>query len=193
MSNVLFPRDGVILDACVIINLYASGHMQSILESIPKPVSIAAYVHEMEMQKIYTGPDDDVMKETEQINLQSFVNRKLLHILPLEDGPEATAAVGFSAETRLDTGEAISAAIAVHRSFSLATDDKAAISFFTRRMPQLHLISTPELLKHWFDTNRPHIMVISLAVRNIQKRARYEPHHDHSLYEWWKRCGAESL
>src|SRR5258707_9937255 len=104
--------------------------MQSILESIPKPVSIAAYVHEMETQKIYTGPDDDVMKETEQINLQPFVEGKLLRVVPLEDGPEAAAAIGFSAATRLDTGEAISAAIAVHRSFSLATDDKAAISFF---------------------------------------------------------------
>src|SRR5260370_12040216 len=103
MSNVLFPRDGIILDACVIINLYASGHMQSILESIPKPVSIAAYVHEMETQKIYTGPDDDVMKETEQINLQPFVEGKLLRVVPLDDGPKAASAIVFSASTRLNT------------------------------------------------------------------------------------------
>src|SRR6266849_9270514 len=97
MSDVLFPCEGVILDACVIINLYASGHMQSILESIPKPVSIAAYVCDMEAQRIYTGPDEDVAKETESINLQSFVERKLLHVAPLENGPESAAAVSFSA------------------------------------------------------------------------------------------------
>ena len=191
MSDVLFPCDGVILDACVIINLYASGHMQSILESIPKPVSIAAYVHEMEAQRIYTGPDDDVAKETALINLQSFVDGKLLHVIPLEDGPEAATAVSFSVATRLDTGEAISAAIAVHRSWSLATDDKMAISFLTRKVPHLHLVSTPELLKHWVDATRPHFIVTSLAVGNMRKRARYEPHHDHSLYEWWKRCGED--
>jgi len=191
MSDGLFPREGVILDACVIINLYASGYMQSILESIPKPISIAAYVYEMETQRIYTGPDEDVARETELINLQSFVNRKLLHIVPLEDGREAIAAVGFSAATRLDTGEAISAAIAVHRSWSLATDDKMAISFFTRKVPQLHLISTPELLKHWVDVTRPYITATNSAVANIRKRARYEPHHDHSLYRWWRACGAD--
>src|SRR5258708_3495953 len=191
MSDVLFPCDGVILDACVIINLYASGHMQSILESIPKPVSIAAYVHKMEAQRIYTGPDDDVAKETELINLQSFVDGKLLQVVPLEDGPEAAAAVSFSAATRLDTGETISAAIAIHRSWSLATDDKMAISFFARKAPQLHLISTPQLLKHWVDLIHPHSTVTSLVVENIRKRARYQPHHDHSLYEWWNRCGAD--
>src|SRR6266566_7308772 len=164
MSDMLFPCEGVILDACVIINLCASGHMQSILESIPKPVSIAAYVHEMETQRIYAGPNEDVAKETELINLQTFVERKLLHVVPLGDGPEAAAAVSFSAATRLDTGEAISAAIAVHRSWSLATDDKTAISFLMREMPQLHLVSTPELLKHWVDAARPHFTVASLAL-----------------------------
>ncbi|SRR5260221_7477716 len=193
MSDVLFTYDGVILDACVIINLYASGHMQSILASIPKPVSIAAYVYEMEAQRIYTGPDEDVAKETELINLQPIVERKLLHVVPLENGPESAAAVSFSAATRLDTGEAISAAIAVHRSWSLATDDKMAISFFARQVPQLHLISTPQLLKHWVDVTRPHSIVTGLAIENIRKRARYEPHHDHSLYEWWKRCGEDSF
>jgi len=190
MSDVLFPYDAVILDACVIINLYASGHMQSILESIPKPVSIAAYVYEMEAQRIYADSDDDMAMETESINLQPFVQSELLHVVPLENGSEAAAAVSLSAATRLDTGEAISAAIAMHRSWSLATDDKAAISFFARQAPRLHLISSPQLLKHWVDVARPHSTTTGLAVENIRKRARYEPHHDHPLYEWWKRCGA---
>src|SRR5579864_9139024 len=97
MSDVLFPGEGVILDACVIINLYASGYMRSILESIPNPVSIAAYVHEMEAHRIYTGPDEDVTKETELINLQPFVDSKLLQVVLLEDGPEANTVVSFSA------------------------------------------------------------------------------------------------
>ena len=173
--------------------LYASGHMQSILESIPRPVSIAAYVYEMEAQRIYSDTDDNVAMKTESINLQPFVESALLHVVPLENGSEAAAAVSLSAATRLDTGEAISAAIAMHRSWSLATDDKAAISFFARQAPHLHLISTPQLLKHWVGAARPHGTITSLAVENIRKRARYEPHHDHALYEWWERCGAGSF
>jgi hypothetical protein len=91
MSDLLFPCDGIILDACVIINLFASGQMQSILESIPKSVSISAYVYEMEAQRIYTGPDDDVTKETEVINLRPFIEKKLLHVVPLADGPDTNS------------------------------------------------------------------------------------------------------
>ncbi len=188
MSDVLFPGEGVILDACVIINLYATGYMRSILESIPKPVSIAAYVHEMEAHRIYTGPYEDVTKETELINLQPFVDSKLLQVVPLEDGLEANTAVSFSAATRLDNGEAISAAIAVHRSWFLATDDKTAISFFTRKAPQLHLISTLEILKYWVDTTGPQMAAVGVMLGNIRKRARYEPHYEHHLYGWWKAC-----
>jgi len=95
MSDNLFPRSSVILDACCIINLYASGHMQSILESIPKPVVISAYVHDMEAHRIYTGPDEDVMRETELINLQPFVDSKLLQVVSLDDGLEANTVVSF--------------------------------------------------------------------------------------------------
>jgi hypothetical protein len=126
----------------------ASKRMQSILESIPKPVSIAAYVDEMEAQRIYSDPDDDVAMETESINLQPFIESELLHVVPLENESEAAVAVSLSAVTRLDTGEAISAAIALHRSWSLATDDKAAISFFARQVP--HLETSPRrVYKSW--------------------------------------------
>ncbi len=186
MSDILFSRKGVILDACCNINLYASGHMQSILESVPRQVAVAAYVHDMEAHRIYNGPDDDVMKETELINLQPFVDNKLLQIVSLEDGLEANTAVRFSAAAALDSGEAITAAIAVGRSWTLATDDKAAISFFSREVPQLHLISTPEILKHWVDTTRPKIAVIKVMLNNIRNRSRYEPHTKHLLYSWWR-------
>lgn len=190
MSVELFPCAGILLDACIVINLFASNHMDAILESIPRPVAIAAFVHEKEVLNIYTGPDRDVTAAKEAINLQPLIDRGMLQIVSHESQQEATEALKLSVAA-IDTGEAMSAAIAAHRSWSLATDDKMAISFFMRNVPDLHLLSTPELIKHWIDTARPGLAVIADALANIRKRARYAPHRDHALYQWWKTHEAD--
>src|SRR4051812_5551531 len=119
-----FPYEGIILDPCCVINLYASGYMRNILESIPKQVAIAAYVLYEESNRIYTGPLDDPTRETEVINLQPLVDDNLLRVVSLENEAEENRVVQFSSVRRVDTGEAITAAIAVHRQWSLATDDR---------------------------------------------------------------------
>ena len=186
MSDFLFPHGGIILDACCVINLYASGYMKSVLESIPKQVAVTSYVCNVEAHRIYSGPVEDITKKTELINLQSFIDEQLLQVVFPESEAEENTIVNFSSVATLDSGEAITAAIAVHRQLSLGTDDKAAISFFKRNIPQLHVISTLDILKHWADTTDPQLGVISIMLENIQNRARYKPHYNHHLYAWWK-------
>jgi hypothetical protein len=188
MSDFPFPHEGIILDACCIINLYASGYMQSILMSIPKKVSVAAFVRDVEANKIYSGPDEDAMRETELINLQPFVEKKLLQMVSPENEAEENTVVNFSSAAAIDSGEAITAAIAMHRQWSLATDDRVATAFFTRKVPKLHLISTLDILKYWADTTCPSLTAMKVTLKNIQNRARYRPHYKHHLYRWWERC-----
>jgi len=187
MSDFLFPREGIILDACCVINLYASGYMKIILESIPKQVVITTYVREVEAKRIYSGPVEDLTGETEWINLQPFIDDKLLQAVSLENEAEENMVVNFSSAARLGNGETIAAAIAVLRQWSLGTDDKVAISFFMRKVPQLHLISTLDIVKHWVDTTGPGSSVICCVLENIQNRASYKPSDKHHLYEWWKQ------
>jgi len=184
MSVEPFPRAGILLDACVVINLFASKQMQAILEALPRPVALAAFVREKEVLNIYAGPDDSITAKKEAINLQPFIDQKLLQVVP-HDSQEFATMLKIS-KTYIDTGEAISAAIARHRSWSLATDDKIALSFFMHTMPELHLVSTLDLVKYWAEATQPHLAVIADALANIHKRARYTPHHDHALYQWWK-------
>lgn len=188
MSDILFPKQGVVLDACCIINLCASGYMQSILESIPRQVGVAAYVYEKEVLRIYGGPDEDVTREVQQVDLQPFVDSSLLEVVFTDDELERLV-VNFSV-ARIDSGEAISAALAVHRSWSFGTDDKSAIAFLAQKFPQLHLLSTPDLLKHWVDSGHPQPSVVSTMLKNVRRRAKYEPHAKHPLYMWWKACVA---
>lgn len=187
MSDFPFLREGVILDACCLINLYATGYMKSILESIPKQVAVATYVRDVEVTRIYSGPSEDITKETELINFQPFIDERLLQVVCPENEAEENTVVNFSSVAALDSGEAITSAIAIHRQWSMATDDRAAISFFMRKMPYLHLLSTLDILKYWSDTTCPQLTVIAIMLENIQIRAKYKPHYKHHLYGWWEQ------
>lgn len=187
MSDFPFRHEGIILDACCVINLYASGYMKTILTSIPTQIFVTSFVHEVEANRIYSGPNDDITKETELINLQPFIMGELLQLVSPGNEEEENTVVNLSSAAAIDSGEAITAAIAVHRQWSLGTDDKAAISFFMRKVPQLHLISTLDILKYWADTTCPPLMTLRIMLNNIRDRARYRPHYKHHLYAWWER------
>jgi len=183
-TGVVFLHECIILDACCIINLYASRQFGNILEAIPASVAIATYVREEEVLKVYGGPAEDVMQKEEQIDLQPFIDRGLLLPVSPESEAENVTYVNFAAS--LDDGEAIIGAIAVHRNWAIGSDDRRAISFFAKEAPQLQRISTLELMKHWVDSTELPADVVRNALRNVRFRAKYVPHSKHPLYHWWR-------
>lgn len=185
MAGLVFLHDCIILDACCVMNLYASRKMSEILETIPKPVAIAAYIHKEEALWVYGGPDDNVTQEKERIDLQPLIERRLLTVVSPETETEQNTFVAF-ATILGDDGESITGAIALHRNWVIATDDKKASRFFNREAPQLQIISTLELLKHWVNTVQPPSEIISTTLRAMQQRANYKPSDKHPLYGWWK-------
>jgi predicted nucleic acid-binding protein len=112
--------------------------MGNILKSIPKSVTVAAYVHAKEAMRIHGGPNGDITQKYERIDLQPFINSRLLTIVSPETEAENLTFVNFA--TALDDGEAITGAIALHRNWSIATDDRKATSFFTQNMPHIQTI-----------------------------------------------------
>jgi hypothetical protein len=184
MTEVVFFHDYIILDACCIINLYASRQFGNILESIPTSVAVATYVREEEARKIYGGPDEDVTQREEPIDLQPSIDSGLLVLVSPDSEAENVTYVNFAAS--LDDGEAITGAIAVHRDWAIGSDDRRAIAFFAKVAPQLQRISTLELMKHWVDTTEQPPNAVRAALRNVRARAKYEPHTKHPLYAWWR-------
>jgi predicted nucleic acid-binding protein len=187
MSDLVFSHDCLILDACCVLNLYASYQMESILTAIPVQKAVADYVKDHEALYIWAGPGEDVLKERESVNLDYFVDQDLIKIAALNEEDEANTFLHFASE--LDDGEAITGAIALHRNWAIATDDKKARALFSRDAPNNQIITTPELVKHWADSRNPSLGTIKTAIKNIQSRGRYFPDKQHPLYEWWQ--GAE--
>ena len=182
--TLTFSHSCVILDACCVINLYASGYIEDILRSIPPDVATATFVRDKEATRIYSGSTDPAQKY-EAINLGPYVTSGLLRIVSLETEAENISFVNFAAALGGD-GEAVTGAIAHHRNWSIGSDDRKALAFFTRTTPQLQLISTLELVKHWADTSNAGFELLQRALRNMRVRARYAPSGSHLLYDWWR-------
>lgn len=168
-TNIVFSHDCLLLDACCAINLYGSGQMEDILKAIPGTIALATFVL-----------DEEILRS----NLQSFVDRGLIHTVSPDSEAEANTFVNFAVE--LDDGEAVTGAIAMHRHRGVATDDRKARSVFARVNPGVQLLSTPELLKHWVNTSNPSLEVVREALQNVQTQASYRPSVTHALHVWWQ-------
>ncbi|MCB0207957.1 MAG: hypothetical protein KDJ52_01430 [Anaerolineae bacterium] len=180
MTDLIFSHDAIILDACCVINLYASKQIEVILDAIPKSVCIAAYVKDEEILRIY----DISTNRTEDIDLKPLIDKSILVLVYLNLETEAETHVNLA--TVLDDGEAVTGAIAYHRNWAIATDDNAAIKVFKREAPHLQIITTPELIKYWADNNNPPPEVVKQCLQNITVGARYHPSKKNPLYNWWQ-------
>jgi hypothetical protein len=185
-SDIVFFQDCIILDACCIINLYASGQMGNILKSISKKVAVAAYVRDEEARRIFSGVNGDITKKYEQVDLQPFIDCGLLIVVSPKTEAENITFVNFAAVIGGD-GEAVTGAIALHRNWSIGSDDRKAIAFFRQNTPQLQVITTPELIKYWVDIVNPPRDAVSVALQRVRMCARYEPNLTHKLYDWWQK------
>ncbi len=128
----------------------------------------------------------DYVKDTEVLrcDLQPFVDQGLLSVASPETEGEETAYVNFAVS--LDDGEAITGAIALHRGWAIGTDERKARRIFSGVAPHLQLVSTPELIKYWFDVTKPDLDELRRVLRKVSERAKYQPDIQHPLYKWWQ-------
>lgn len=159
--------------------------MRPILETIPKSLSVAAYVKDNEALSIFSGAADDVQSSAAAINLQPFIESGLLILADIETEIEADTYINLA--EKLDDGEAITGAIALNRNWAIATDDSASIKLFQAKAPHIALVTTLELVKYWADITQPDKETIRVTLHNIRLRGKYEPHRGHPLNNWWQQ------
>ncbi len=185
---LLFAHNVLILDANCVIGIYATRRMSEVLATIPRTVTIATYVFEKETQSIYGPLDEHGQRTKEPINLQPLVDAKLLRIVTIQSEAEAEIVVNLAGLIG-DQGESITGAIAFHRDWAIGIDDRKARRLFAQYASHLQLIYTLDLVKYWFEINSPSLEDVASTLVNIRNGARYLPHRQHPLYEWWLSNG----
>ncbi|MGL4618763.1 MAG: hypothetical protein ACRCZS_06845 [Chroococcidiopsis sp.] len=174
-------RSHLILDACCVLNFYASGQLLAILKSIPVQVAVTQVVREQELRTLQPleGEENDGATQFE-----AAIAQRLLITVDFESEEEAELFVNYAAI--LGDGESATGAIAVCRQWAIATDDKKAISFFRKETPQLQILSTLEIVKHWSEETGVDSQTLREALNSIRVKGKYMPPKNHPLLSWWE-------
>ena len=175
-----------IIDACCLINLYASGEEESILRACGG-FWIPAQVRSEALRIRRVDEDDPTRLVPQEIDLGGAIKAGYIRQCQLQGQEELDAFVRFAMQ--LDDGEASCLAVAESRGWSVATDDRKA-----RRIASengIPLTSTPELVRRWIDATSPDHAAITELLRRIERFARFCPRRADPLHGWWVAFGGK--
>jgi predicted nucleic acid-binding protein len=174
----------IVLDTCCILNFYASGKFLEILEAIPAQVVVTEVVRSQELKTLQRLGNEE---NEGAIYFEKAIKEGLVLIVDFESEEEAETFINYTAQMK-DEGESATFAIAFHREWSVATDDKRAISFLKKEAPHIQIISTLEAIEYWSEKSNIDSATLKSALSAIRVRARYQPPRNHPLLSWWENA-----
>ena len=177
------PESTAIIDACSLINFYAT----TFLESILKHLSLNFYiVEQVKNESLYIRRPDESERgfDYEAIVLDPYFKSNLLKVVSLETDNEKKLFINLA--DQLDDGEAATLAIAISREMQVITDDKKAIRILRQDFPAIHYLTTLDIMKDWSKRDFIEFQEIKKALHNILIYANYLPPQKHHLFNWWK-------
>jgi hypothetical protein len=171
-----------VIDACCLIDLLVSGHLEVILRSTGHtwhlPDAVRAEIPFIRRHDP-TRPGSFV---SAQVDLSPHLDTGLLTACQPTDTHEQRLFVQYAARFRSD-GESMCLAIAESRGWSIATDDRKAIR--VAQQVGLAVVSCPVLVKSWFDATRPDTATLDQVLTDIQTLARFRPNSTMPESAWW--------
>ena len=170
-----------IVDACCLINLYASGRIQAIIPACGGSFYVSEQVRRESMSIRQVDPADTSLLIPLPIDISPEISKGLIRECRLETKEEIESYVNFAVE--VDDGEASSLAIAKSRKWIVATDDRKAIRLASES--GIAVITTPELIERWVKNTKPTDDEIRRTIRAIERFAKFRPRRGNPLHDWW--------
>lgn len=178
----MISASGLIWDACSLLNLIATQRAIEILTVLGCPSYVVQQVRVGEIQYLRPLPEEDPSGGLIAVDLAPILNSGALQEVILTATEQATF-LSFAVE--MDDGEAYSAAIAAHRDWWLATDDRVSLRVAREQSPPISTITTPDWMRYWAENASPAADLLAEVLRRIQICANYHPRRVHPLRGWW--------
>jgi len=173
-------REALLLDACSLINLYATRRIAEILAGHPGRFCVVD-VARREAGYVLRGGDGPDATEREPLDLEPLERDGLLATLTAESEEELRTYIELTLE--MDDGESMTGAIAIHRRFRVVTDDRKALRVLAER--GVPCSTSLNLIKGWSEQMDVNAEVLRAVLLDLRQRARYLPHRTHPLRDWW--------
>ncbi len=174
----------LLLDACCLLNLYATRQLREIALMSRFQFGIVNHVLFREALYIRVPAATGNRETAESLDLKPLIRERVIEELRLESPAEVSTFIDFS--VRMDDGEAETGAIAFHRGYAIATDDRKARRVLEEMAPAVPLVSTLELVKEWAQSVSASVPQIQEALRSMETSASYLPGRRDSRFSWWK-------
>jgi predicted nucleic acid-binding protein len=172
------PRRMILLDACVAINLAATGRLEQIASALNLTFVIAAQAA-AEAGHLRDTVDGELVLRP--INLEQHESSQAVKIVNL-GRQELVLYVELAAI--VDDGEAATIAIAITRGLELATDDRKARKLCQERQ-LAEPLRTTALLRSYADSARLTHDQIQEIIAYLRDRASFQPARTDPEIKWW--------
>ncbi len=176
-----------LLDACAVISLYATRWMREILAEVDGEVAVVELVVNEALYVRRGGSGDDA-REREPIDLTPLITAGALSVIAPDDEEDLQTFIDLTARLRLDDGEAMTAAIAMRRGYSVVTDDRKVEK---RLAGAVELRSTLDVIKAWAERRAIDILTLRQVLTDLRDRRSYVPPVSHPLKPWWDQVMEE--
>jgi hypothetical protein len=171
-----------VIDACCLIDLIASGHIDAILRASGHSWGLPTAV-QGEVQFIrQVDPADPNKLIAAPADLTPLVSAGALDLCGPNDQKELDLFTQYASVFRSD-GEAMCLALAEARGWVIATDDRKAIRI--AQQAGLTVLSSPQLLKTWSNVAKPDPAIVVQSLRDIELFARFRPNPAMPECQWW--------
>lgn len=179
--------DERIIDTCCLLNLFASGEPQAILQHFGG-VHVSEHVQGEALWIRAFDQESPPQLIPKQIDLRECIDAGAIKVCRLEHERELDLFVHFAQQ--LDDGEASVLAIAMQRGWIVATDDRKARRIAAEQ--GVSTISTSEMLRAWGAAQGLNDRKLGERLRNVQQFGRFVPRRTDPLYQWWMRLVDET-
>jgi predicted nucleic acid-binding protein len=173
------PRRRLLLDACVAINLAATGSLNEIAEALQVSFVMARQA-EAEVGHLRDFQDGDVVLTP--INLGSLTSGKTLELIELR---RSEFVLYLELAAIVDDGEAATIAVAIHRQLEIATDDRKARKLCAERN-LTEPVRTASLLRAYADTAGLTKARVRELLTSVRDRASFMPPRSDPDFRWWE-------
>lgn len=170
-----------VVDACCLVNICAAGDLKRLMPPMGLTWHVPGLVFDETL--FVRNMDDAGQVSRVPIDLGAVVDAGLIHECTVSDEAETASYVEFA--RHMSDAEAMCLAIAKHRQWLLATDDRKAQRLAASE--GVEVITTPELVKKWADAAKPTTDELKVVLRNIRLRAYFVPRAGSTLHAWWNQ------
>jgi predicted nucleic acid-binding protein len=173
----------VLLDACVAINLLASG--VPLVEFAEAFATRWATTRTAGGELLYlpASAAEDPLDEVDGVSLEMIADEVALDVVEMTP-EEVDLFVAFAAE--VDDGEASILAVAQQRGLRVATDDRKACRLGGAFVPPIEVVGTTEIVKRWSAADSVRAAHTPAIVARIESRASFRPRRDDPNRDWWE-------